>query len=226
MNIAEHSPFAPLMPRGTGFSSPQTGDRCRYPTYSLEKHLGTYCWIAVQNAEPSVFVNTEVFPGYSFRFAETDPVSVVDGDNFGATALSTDWALLMFSGDCIDSPETIQKYANAFGAGTTLVVVNMSSPVMCSDFSLFSDSKLRCSVVHKGCDDTLHLEKTGRLPNGGRKIIDNAFAMQRGETAVDYIYSIPQDLAVMATGFRLEGEKSKASAIGGFRLLEQAENAE
>jgi len=96
----------------------------------------------------------------------------------------------MFSGDCIESSDSIQAYANAFGSGNKCVVVNMASPVMCSDFSLFFDSKLRCSVRHNGCDHgVMHFEKHGRLPNGGRKVVSEKFDSQKGVTGTDYIFS-------------------------------------
>ena len=187
----------------------------------MECLMGTYCWIAVEKASPSIFVDTEVYPGSSFSFKDCDSVSVIQGDDFGVSELSTGWALLMFTGDCIESSASIQAYADAFGSGTRCVVLNMASSVMCSDFSLFFDSKLRCSVRHNGCDHgVMHFEKHGRLPNGGRKVVSEQFDSQKGVTDTDYIFSIAEKLGELITGFRVEGSLPLAKPIDGFRLLE------
>ena len=184
--------------------------------------MGTYCWVAVENALPSIFIDKEIFPGMSFGFKDCDSVSAVEVHDFGVSELSTGWALLMFSGDCIESSDSIQTYAKAFGSETRCVVVNMASTVMCSDFSLFFDSKLRCSVRYNGCDHgVMHFEKYGRLPNGGGKIVSEEFDRQKRVTETDYVFSIAEKLGELLTGYRCEGSLPRAKTIGGFRLLEQ-----
>ena len=145
--------------------------------------------------------------------------SAVAGTNVGVCQLDSGWAVKFYSGDCFDE-NSIQRLVKSHAPKSEFILVNMASSVMCSDFFWYVDSVEKCSVMHNGCDHGINdLRKKGRLPNGGRAIVDQAWKSQTGVTDVDYIYDIPALLAELKTGYRTEGEECEAKPIDGWRLL-------
>jgi len=175
--------------------------------------MGTYCWLAVRDAKVDVFLGEN-------DVLQDEVHSNVEGHNVGVCQLDSGWAVKFISGDCYDS-ESVPRLAQTYAAESELILVNMASSVTCSDFYWCLNSDVKCSLQHNGCDNGINdLRKFGRLPNGGREIVDNVCEQQKGVTDVDYIFDIPALLGELKTNYRVEGAECEAKPIGGWRLIE------
>lgn len=133
--------------------------------------------------------------------------------------------MLFISGDFIEDDD-VDEYVKTFAPEAEVVILNNCSRSMSSDFRYYNNkSELLCHVIHTGEDNDVNdLQINGRLPEGGQAIVDKMKEQQKGETAVDYLWSVPELLAESLTGYRAEGTAPVAELVNGFHLLKGVRN--
>ena len=173
--------------------------------------MSGYGWMAVKGNDPDLFIDESAAASWCFIYRDEPAVEHCSG--VGVAELSSGWMLLFIRRDWIDDAGV---YVARFSPQSKAVVVNTCDTSMGSNFRYYNNGKLLCHVEHDGGNDLNHLEITGRLPTGGRAIVNAVKAKQKGQTDCDYLWDIPSLLGDLMTGYRYEADIGPTS---GFRLL-------